>query len=178
MIKKWKFINRISVLDHPRMKLVEDIVELPNGEQTSYLRYAPATKHSVAVIALNTESKILVQREYSYPPNQVMYQLPGGDMELDESPEAAAVRELAEESGLTASDCQVIGAFYPLNRRSDQKQYVVVCRNLSEHKLQEDPEEFIEINWLSGEEITSLIRKGEVDNINLLAALHLFDVSK
>lgn len=178
MIQKWKFISRTKVLDHPRMRLVEDVVELPDGKQASYLRQAPAISHSAAVIAIDDQDRILIQREYSYPPDEVLYQLPGGAMEPNEKPEHAALRELAEESGFTAADCNTLGFVYANNRRSDQKQYVVVCRNISEHTLPKDPEEFIESMWLSRQEITDLIANGEVQNMNMLAALQLFDAVK
>lgn len=41
MIQKWKFISRKALLGHPRMKIVEDIVELPNGQQITYIREKP-----------------------------------------------------------------------------------------------------------------------------------------
>jgi hypothetical protein len=75
MIKKWKFISRQSLLDYPRMKIVEDSVELPDGKVTQYIREAPVDYSSVTIIAINHDGEILVQQEYSYPPNQVMYQL-------------------------------------------------------------------------------------------------------
>lgn len=175
MIKKWKFISRKELFEHPRMHLVEDIVELPDGKQAQYLRQAPATTHSVAVIAVNDHDQILVQHEYSYPPNQVMYQLPGGAMENGETPVEAVLRELAEESGLTAAECTQIGFVYVNNRRSDQKQFIVVARKLANHKLPQDAEEFIESTWIDRHEIASLIKTGEIQNINMLAALQLFD---
>jgi len=174
-IKKWKRIHRVKVLDHPRMKLVEDTVELPNGHRTTYLRQLPATHHSAAALAINAEGKILVQREYSYPPDEVLYQLPGGGMEPDETPEQGALRELAEEAGYTATNCRVLGYTYPDNRRSDIRQYVVECRNLSEHDIPGDPEEFLEHIWLTREEIADLVRAGKVRNMHMLAALQMFD---
>jgi len=175
MIKKWKLVDRADVLDHPRMKLVEDTVELPNGKQTTYLRHTPTEIHSAAVIAINDEGKILIQREYSYPPDEVMYQLPGGGMLPGETPEQGALRELAEESGYTATECRVLGFSYPDNRRSNHKQYIVECRNLSEHNLPEDPEEFIENLWLTRQEINDLIKQDKAHNMHMLAALQILD---
>lgn len=175
MIHKWKFISRNSLLDHPRMKIVEDIVELPNGNQTTYIREAPDSKKSVTIIAINKKGQVLLQREYSYPPDEVMYQLPGGGIERDEDVITAANRELSEESGYISKETKLIGSFHTSNRRSDSKQYVVVARNLEGHKLPEDEEEFIENIWLMMDQLKELVRSGEVTNINLLAALQLFE---
>ena len=66
--KHWKKIDSTEVLNHPRMQLIEDTVELPDGKITTYLKHTPAKTHAVAVIATNNKQEILVQREYSYPP--------------------------------------------------------------------------------------------------------------
>jgi hypothetical protein len=42
-------------------------------------------------------------------------------------------------------------------------------------KLQQDDEEFIESRWLSRDAIHSLTKDGRIVNINMLAALQLFD---
>ena len=85
MIKPWKFIARKHVFQHPRLQLAEDTVALPNGKEISYLREAPAKTHSVAIIAINADGHILLQKEYSYPPNTALWQLPGGAIESGES---------------------------------------------------------------------------------------------
>jgi ADP-ribose pyrophosphatase len=103
-----------------------------------------------------------------------MWQLPGGSIKKGESFEAAARRELAEESGFSARKLKVIGSFYLQNRFSDKRQYVVTCTSLFEHKLTADEDEFIDTTWLSKPRLIDMIKKGEFDNINLLAALNLW----
>jgi len=62
MIKPWKFIARKHVFQHPRLQLAEDTVALPNGKEISYLREVPAKTHSVAIIAVNADGHILLQK--------------------------------------------------------------------------------------------------------------------
>lgn len=175
MIQKWKFISRRQLVDTPRMKVVEDIVELPNGNQTTYIREAPGAKKSVAIIALNENDDILIQREYSYPPNEIMYQFPGGGIEENEDILVAANRELSEESGYTSDKSKIIGSFHTNNRRSDSRQYVVVSRDLKVKKIPEDEEEFIENIWLNMNQLKELTRNGEITNMNMLAAMQLYE---
>lgn len=175
MISKWKFVDRKVLLDHPRMKIVEDSVILPNDKQIEYIREAPSSSHSVAILAINGNNEILLQREYSYPPDEVMYQLPGGATNDSEDIIEAANRELSEESGYIGKNCEVIGSFYLNNRRSDRKQYVVLCKDLISQKRPEDEEEFIKSKWIPIKNINELIKKGEITNIGFLAALRLFD---
>jgi ADP-ribose pyrophosphatase len=174
-LKKWTHSKRTILLEHPRMTLMEDIVDLPDGSTMPYIRMAPAKKHSVAVIALNDMGKILVQQEYSYPPDEIMWQLPGGGTEFGEDIIEAAKRELSEESGYTAKTAKVIGYFYTANRLTDQRQYVVVCTDLVKKKAKADQGEFIRNYWLSKANINKKVAKGEITNINFLACLQLWE---
>jgi len=173
-LKKWKTISSKSLLDHQRLKVVEDTVELPDGRLSDYVRHAPSHTESVAIIAVNTKGEVLVQLEYSHPPAKVMWQLPGGSMEAGETVEEAALRELAEESGYAAKQIVRLGYFYVHNRLSDKRQYIVLCQDLFKKKLQEDADEFIETYWLTMEEVKQKITTNEFDNVNLLAGLNLW----
>lgn len=176
MIKKWKQISSKLLLDNPRIKVFEDKVLLPDGKQATYVREGEAVNHSVAVIAINSKNEILLQLEYSYPPDEVLYQLPGGSMELDEDIIEAGNRELSEESGFRGKDCHVLGSFYMNNRRSNRKQYVVLCKDLIEKKIPNDAEEFIVSEWMSLDKLNALIKDKKISNMNLLAALKLFEL--
>lgn len=173
-IVPWKTLSSDVILNHARLKITEDTAKLPNGKTTRYVRHTPATSHSVAAIAIRDDGKVLIQQEYSYPPDKVMWQLPGGSMEAGETPEAAAVRELAEESGYSAKQTKVIGSFYVHNRLSDQRQFIVLCTELFAYKLPENPDEFITTHWMSKRMIINKIRNNDFDNINLLAGLNFW----
>jgi 8-oxo-dGTP pyrophosphatase MutT (NUDIX family) len=173
-IKKWETISSRVILKHKFLKVTEDEVLLPDGKTSTYVRLAPSETHSVLVIAINSKNQILIQREYSYPPDKIMWQFPGGSMHKGESIKSAAQRELAEESGYGARKLNVIGSYYVHNRSSDEKQYVVLCKDLYRHKLAQDEDEFIESIWMSKKELSSLIAEGKIDNINLLAGLSLW----
>lgn len=170
----WRKLSSTEVFSHPRIRLVEDSVELPDGKIATYMRYAPAQAHSVAVIAVNDQQEMLLQKEYSYPPDQVMWQLPGGRIEQGEGVLTAANRELSEESGVVGESCEQIGFFYTNNRRSDARQFVVVCKNLRHKAARRDDMEFIETHWIPISELRAMTAAGEFVNVNLLAALNMF----
>lgn len=173
-IQAWKMISSKVVFEHPRMVLAEDVVELPDGKKIDYLRYASAKMHSVAIIAINEKQEILLQREYSYPVHRVVWQLPGGGIKDGEDTIAAANRELSEESGIVGASCEILGSYYVNNRRSDEKQYVVLCKNVRLQQGKRDEEEFIENHWIPITDLSAMIAKGEIDNIYLLAAINLW----
>lgn len=172
--RSWKTISSLEVLRHSRMHLVEDTVQLPDGKTSQYLRHAPVKAHSIAIVAINDNQEILLQKEYSYPPDQILWQLPGGAMIEGEDVIKAANRELSEESGFIGGNCRQIGFYYVDSRRSDAKQYVVLCTNLKPKAGKRDAEEFIETYWLSISKVKTMIAAGEITHALLLAALNLY----
>jgi ADP-ribose pyrophosphatase len=172
MIRPWKKISQKEILRHARLTVFEDIVELPDGTNTDYLHFGKSLD-GVTVIAIREDSKILVQKEYSYPPDEVLYQFPGGSMDEGEDAKAAADRELSEEANL-AGELVCIGSHLIDNRRRQDYMHVFVARNLVDRPGVADIEEAFESYWLDAEEIDSLIAKGIIRNHTLLAAWAIY----
>lgn len=170
----WKKLSTKKILDHPRIKVYEDTVALPNGHLTDYVYWRG--NDAATVIAINSEGKILLQKEYSYPMNERLFQFPGGAIENGETPMEGAVRELAEEAQLAGS-LSPIGWLYINNRRSAQKLHVFTATNLRTVASEKDPEEEFEDFWFTSEEIANLIGKNEIHNYSALSAWALFQNS-
>lgn len=161
------------LLDHPRVKVVEDDVVLPDGKNSKYLRFE-YNKKAAMVIAKRSDGKILVGREYSYPTGKRLYQFPGGGCENNESLKQAAMREFEEESGYKVTNLQKIGEYYLDNRRSDMK-LSVFTGEAEETKSQLIGDEFdLEVKWFSFREIDRLVRGGEIENPTMLAGWAIF----
>lgn len=171
-IEKWTKLSEEVIFEHPRLTLIEDSVVLPNGETTKYLRYK-RTGHVATVVAMREDGCVLLQREYSHPPAEVLYEFPGGSVPNGEDIADGANRELMEEAGLRG-DLELIGSYYSDNRRSDSMTYVFVATNLCEASLPGDVEEFIEHDWYSVEAVEAMIANDEVKNAYALASWTLF----
>jgi 8-oxo-dGTP pyrophosphatase MutT (NUDIX family) len=169
----WKKLSTTTLLEHPRMTVFEDEVELPNKKTSKYV-YLVVAKDSVSAIAIK-DGKMLVQQEYSYPPNKVMYQFPGGGVEPGEDLEKAVLRELQEESGYTGTPT-LLGSYYPSNRRTANKMHAFLITDIEEvTKEGGDAEEFITSEWIPIATLRKMIANGEVDNFSILAGMALYD---
>jgi ADP-ribose pyrophosphatase len=172
----WKRLSTKQLLDHPRIKVYEDIVQLPDGNVTDYLHFGEGTG-GATIFPIDKNGKILIQKEYSYPPNQILYQTVGGGIKRDETPLQAAKRELSEEANITGAFRQ-IGWFYIDNRRHADKMYVFIATELKELKGQKDIEEDLEDFWLTEDEIDNLIRTEEFSTYSGLASWTLYKLNK
>lgn len=174
-LKHWKKLNQRTLFEHPRLKVYEDDVLLPDGSKTSYVHFGTQkVTNSVAIIAVRDDGKILLQKELSYPVGEFLWQWPGGGIEAGETLEEAANRELAEEAGYEAHKLEVIGEFLTNNRRSNHRQCVVIARDLSEKSAMGDIEEAFEYYWARPDEIQQMIASGEIINAFFLSAWTLF----
>lgn len=168
--QKWQRLKSTTVFEHPRMTLVEDDVQLPTGKVIKYLHHSYKGNGGVIIICIKN-GRLLVQREYSYPVNEVLYQFPGGRIEDNETYEEAAMRELAEESQLTIKSPVYLGWFYPDNRRTNAKLHVVFSDNVAiTNSKTTDDEEFINTIWLPVNEFKDKLKNGEITNYAALAA--------
>ncbi|GAB4232565.1 MAG: hypothetical protein Tsb0021_11270 [Chlamydiales bacterium] len=77
-----------------------------------------------AIVLTEDQSKVLLVRRRDVPD---LWTLPGGGIELSESPEAAAIREVYEESGVSSSIIRKTGYYTPVNRLTNPV-YVFLCR--------------------------------------------------
>jgi len=171
----WKKLSSKILLDHPRLKVIEDDIVLPNGHKTQYLKFE-SLGCAATLIAINDQGKILLQKEYSYPPNKNLFQFPGGFIPKDESVEEGANREFMEEANLKANKLTLLGSYLTNNRRSDSKMYVYLAEELVEEHLDGDVEEKIDSNRLKEKEIDDLIVHGEFENGYSLAAWCLYKI--
>lgn len=171
-LQHWDTVKQEVIFEHPRLTLIEDTVLLPDGNETTYLRFK-RNGDAASIIAVGDDGRILLQREYSHPPGKILYQFPGGGVPNGEEPAMGANRELMEEAGFRG-DLEEIGEYYLDNRRTEAKMHVFVARNLKELSLEKDAEEFLEHEWFTVAEVTAMIRRGEIENGHLLAAWTLF----
>jgi ADP-ribose pyrophosphatase len=169
----WKRLATRELLAHPRLEVFEDDVELPNGYRTTYLRFGDDGAVAT-VLCRDDDGRVLLQRAYSYPPNLVMLELPGGYVPAGEDPAVGANRELMEEAGLSAGRLTLLGTYFSNNRRSGRITHVYLGEDLTEASLPGDPEEEIEIAWFTEAEVEELIRSGQVVNQSVLAAWSLY----
>src|SRR5258708_10624807 len=163
-IKKWKQLKSRIIFEHPRITLVEDDVELPNGQTAQYLKFGGSGRRGVTIICMQG-GKVLLQQEYSYPVDEIMYQFPGGGVDKNESAAQAATRELIEESGLKPNNLKELGWYYVDNRRTDAKMYVMLAENVTAQKKQGgDAEEIIESEWIAVDKFKRMVRDGQIVN--------------
>lgn len=76
----------------------------------------PAVTADIVIIKVLNKRKHLLLIERKFPPFEGMWALPGGFLNMDETLEQAALRELQEETGITGIALEQFHTFSKVNR--------------------------------------------------------------
>jgi len=114
---------------------------------------------SVTVLVFNPEDQVLLVRHA----NNNVWVAPGGMIEVDEVPEAAAQREMREETGCEVELLGILGvyggpAFRVLYQNGDEVAYVMTVyeARITGGQLQPDGQETLEVGFFSPDQVADL----------------------
>ena len=149
---------------------VEDVV-LPNGHRTEMttVRHRP----SVVLIPIREDGQIVMIRQYRHALGRVLWELPAGNVDAGEMPEAAAVRECEEELGLVPADVERVGALYPTPGYCDEEMIFFRLSSLSvpSYAAEPDEDEDIEPRTFLLAEAREMVRRGEITDMKTVVGL-------
>jgi len=157
------------------LNLDVDSVHFPDGSEgeLEMIRHSGAS----AVVPFLSDPRgddpqILLIRQYRYAAEQMLYEIPAGRLDLGETPEHCARRELLEETGCTARDIEFLHTMYTTPGFTDERIHLFMAWNIEMGSSQRERDEFIEPVTLRLETALSMIDRGEiVDGKTSLALL-------
>ena len=131
-----------EIFDGVILHVFKDSVQLPNGN--------PATREvirhvgAVGVIPLTDDGKVIIERQFRYPLNRVITEIPAGKLDsFTEDRLSAAKRELEEETGYTAKEWISMGDYFPTPAYCDERITLYLARGLEQGKRHLDEDEFL-----------------------------------
>ena len=102
-------IRKIQTIAQSRFFTIEALhLTFSNGVERVYERLPAVGRPGVIVVAINDNDELLLIREYAAGFHEFQLTLPKGAADPGESLEAAAARELAEETGFGAKDVRFV----------------------------------------------------------------------
>ena len=150
-----------------------DRVALPNGRTVTIdiVRHA----QSVVVAPVPEPGKIILIRQYRYPVNKLLWELPAGSVDPGEQPTHAARRECHEEIGLVPATIVRLTSLYPTPGYCDEEMIFFRASGLekSDEPAHLDEDEDIEARTFELREAREMVRRGEIVDMKTVVALTL-----
>lgn len=139
------------------------------------VHYVIDLPRAAAVVPIMDDGRILLIRQYRHCVGRVLLELPAGRVDAGETVEAAARRELSEETGFEADHWTPLGRFFPLAGLSNHEGFFFEARGLRPGTRHPDEFEDIELAPTTPAEARRLIASGElVDGFCQLGLFHWF----
>lgn len=169
---KEKQVNSTLIYKGKIIDVYKDEVICPNGHKSTreLIRHCKAS----CILAITNEGKVIIERQYRYPYNEVIYEFPAGKCDKEEDPKVTALRELEEETGYKANEIYYLGKMYPTCAYTDEVIYLYLAKNLSKTHQHLDENEALNIFEISFEELEELIKKDLLNDAKSLCAYQFF----
>jgi ADP-ribose pyrophosphatase len=148
-----------------------DKVRMPNGREVT----VDVVRHpkSVVLIPVPEPGHVILIKQYRYPVNAFLWELPAGSVDEGESPEEAARRECHEEIGQVPGTIVRLGALYPTPGYCDEEMVFFRLSNLeaATEAAAVDEDEDIEARTFELREARDMVRRGEITDLKTVAGL-------
>ena len=152
------------------LDLYLDTIELPNGHTATreYIKHVGAA----CVVPVDTEGNVIVERQFRYPFNAVLTEIPAGKLDSKLEPHLdAALRELREETGYTAENMVYLGEYYPTCAYSDETIHMYLATGLTQGEQNLDDDEFVGVEKVPLKTLIDRIMAGEIKDGKTQTAL-------
>lgn len=150
-----------EIFDGVILHVFKDTVALPNGN--------PATREvirhvgAVGVIPVTDDGKVIIERQFRYPLNRVITEIPAGKLDsFTEDRLSAAKRELEEETGYTAEEWIPLGDYYPTPAYCDERITLYLARKLRQGQRHLDEDEFLNFEAVPLSDLVEDVMSGRI----------------
>ncbi len=162
-------LSSVQVYTGPAIALRVDKVKKANGTVTT----RDVVEHSdcVAVVPIDKKNNVLLVRQFRYPIDAALLEVPAGGIEPGEDVVDCVRRELQEEIGYVPGVVEKLGGFYSIPGYGTEYLYVYVARDLQPSRLVAEDTDEIEVVAVPLTEIPGLILSGKLCDAKSIAAL-------
>jgi ADP-ribose pyrophosphatase len=136
--RRWEVVGDDEVIHEGWISVSRRTYRLPDGRTAAWEMVGRAGGQAVSVLALTPDQRLVCVRQFRPGHERVVLGLPGGFVDRGETPEQAAARELAEETGYVGRDLQRVVSLRTTSALGER--HVVIardCRRETEQRLDE-----------------------------------------
>ena len=140
--------------------LQRDEVRLPDGSTS----FREVIRHpgGVGILPLMPDGTVMMVRQFRYPGDSVLTEIPAGKLEYGEDPLQCGKRELSEEVGAEAKEWIFLGNIYPTPAYDSEVIRVYLATGLTFGNQHLDEGEFLNVCRVPLQELADKVMAGEI----------------
>mgnify|MGYP003324890038 CR=1 FL=1 len=147
MTKLPQILSTKAVAKSRLFEIEEVDLQFSNGHRAQYERLG-GNAGGVMVVPVTEDGMILLVREYAVGVERYELGFVKGRVEIGESPQLAAAREMQEEIGFDAGELQLLATVSLTPAYSNYRTFIFLAMGLYESSLKGDePEELETVSW-------------------------------
>ncbi len=170
----WQTLNRDSLLEAPPwLRVWRETVRLPEGQVVEDYHIVEIPDFAV-VVPFTRRGRLVVERHYRHGVRRVVLGLPAGQGESGENPEAAARRELLEETGYGGGLWRSLGVYTISDSRIRGNAHLFAARGVERVvEATSDDLERTEVLLMTQRRFLTAMAEGDVPDLAAVAAFLL-----
>ena len=162
-------ISSKRIYDGKVLNLRVDQVKVENGKIA--IREIVEHRGATAIVPLLDGGDVILVRQYRYPIESDLLEIPAGTMDPDEDPEECAVRELEEETGYRCREITKMAECFMAPGYTTEKIHFYLAKGLTKTQTRMDEDEDIKVERLRFTDALEKIRTGEIRDAKSIVGL-------
>ena len=165
-----QMVSSQTIFEGKIVKVTLDQARLPDGRLAEReVVYHPG---GVAVLALEEDGTVYLVRQFRYPIQRELLELPAGKLDhgTQEDHLLGAKRELSEETCLEASDWTYLGSALASPGFCDEELHMYLARGLRKTGQHLDEDEFLDVVAMPFDQLASQVMDGTITDAKTVAA--------
>jgi ADP-ribose pyrophosphatase len=167
---KYERIDRTLIHKGAIIDYYQDTVKIPNGNvaKWDFIQH----KGAAAVIPVKEDGKIIMVRQFRNALDRETLEIPAGGLNsADEPTDAAAMRELEEETGYKTDKLELLLSLRTTVAFCNEKIDVYVAKDLKPSKQHLDEDEYLDVVSYDLDELIRMIYDCKIQDSKTVAAL-------
>lgn len=167
-----KTIEQKEIFNGQVVKLTLHTIVMPDGKQAT--REVINHPGGVAVLAVDEQNQIYLVKQFRKPLEKEILEIPAGKLHPGEDPFECAVRELKEETGLSAKSWSKITSYYTTPGFTDEVLHVYLATELTVGTACPDEDEILSLVVMPFAQALEKVASGEIcDGKSIIALQYL-----
>lgn len=164
-----KTVESELIFDGKIITVRKDKAELENGEIVN--RELVIHPGGVCVVPINENGEVLMVKQFRYPFQEALVEVPAGKLEVGEDHREAGLRELREETGAVCEKFEYLGVCYPSVAYLTEKIHMYLATGLTFENQDLDDDEFLDVIKIKLEDAVEMVMNNELPDAKTQCAI-------